>query len=74
MEIILYQANWSSPCRAVMITAKTLGLDITLKDLELMTGDHLKPEYLEINPQHTIPTLIDGEFKLWERYVVNFLT
>ena len=32
----------------------------------LMTGEHLKPEFLAINPWHQIPSMRDGDFCLGE--------
>ena len=60
----------SSPCRAVMMTAKALGIELNKKLLNLMAGEHMTPEFLKINPQHTIPTLVDGDFALWESRAV----
>lgn len=67
----LYYKPGSAPCRAVLMTAKAVGVDLNLKRVELMAGEHLTPEYLKINPQHTIPTLVDGEFSLWESRAIQ---
>merc|ERR1711921_5603 len=56
----------SAPCRSVMLTAKAVGLDLNLKVLDLFAGDQMKPEFVAINPQHCVPTLVDGDFALWE--------
>ncbi|KAM7359481.1 uncharacterized protein ACRADG_013004 [Cochliomyia hominivorax] len=56
----------SAPCRAVEMTAKAVGVELNKKMLNLAQGEHLKPEFLKINPQHTVPTLVDGDFTLWE--------
>ncbi|XP_037811701.1 glutathione S-transferase 1-1-like [Lucilia sericata] len=60
----------SAPCRAVEMTAKAVGVKLNKKILNLPAGEHLKPEFLKINPQHTIPTLVDGDFALWESRAV----
>nr|WBT60798.1 glutathione S-transferase [Zeugodacus cucurbitae] len=61
-----YYTAGSSPCRAVIMTAKAVNVNLNKKNLNLMAGEHLTPEYLKINPQHTIPTLVDNSFALWE--------
>lgn len=61
-----YYLAGSAPCRAVQMTAKAVGVDLNLKVLNLMAGEHLKPEFIKINPQHTIPTLVDNGLALWE--------
>jgi glutathione S-transferase len=48
------------------MTAEALNLKLNLKPLDLMKGEHLTPEFLKLNPQHTIPTLVDNEFSIWE--------
>ncbi|KAH8311607.1 hypothetical protein KR044_007219, partial [Drosophila immigrans] len=61
-----YYMLYSAPCRSILMTAKALGVELNKKQVDLDAGDHLKPEFVKINPQHTIPTLVDGEFALWE--------
>ncbi|XP_050078484.1 glutathione S-transferase 1-like [Anopheles maculipalpis] len=57
---VLYTIELSPPCRAVELTAKALGLDFERKAVNLLAGDNLKPEFLKLNPKHTIPVLDDN--------------
>ncbi|CAD6995107.1 glutathione S-transferase 1 [Ceratitis capitata] len=61
-----YYLPGSAPCRAVLLTAHCIGLELNKIIVDLRAGEHLKPEYLKINPQHTIPTLVDNDLTLWE--------
>ncbi|XP_064119720.1 glutathione S-transferase 1-like [Macrobrachium nipponense] len=66
MPVDLYYHKISPPCRSVHLTAKAVGLSLNLKELDVLKGEQMKPEFLAINPQHTIPALVDGHIKLWE--------
>jgi glutathione S-transferase len=44
----LYYLIGSPPCHAVMMTGKMLNINFNLIEVNLMTGDHLKPEFLKV--------------------------
>ncbi|KAL4707290.1 hypothetical protein ACJJTC_019828 [Scirpophaga incertulas] len=64
--IKLYYLPPSPPSRAVMMAARVLDLELNLKLTNIVEGEHLTPEYLKMNPQHTIPTIDDNGFILYE--------
>ena len=66
----------SAPCRSVIMTLNHLNIPYTLKMTNLMEKEQLTPEFLAINPQHCIPTIVDTEanFNLWEsRAIMTYL-
>ncbi|KAL1502341.1 hypothetical protein ABEB36_007495 [Hypothenemus hampei] len=60
MSVILYGSVFSPPCRTVLITAEAIGVKVELKFVDLAKKEHLTPDFLKINPQHTVPTLDDN--------------
>lgn len=66
MTIDLYYMAASSPCRAVLLTAKMVGADLTLKHIDLLKGEQMKPEFIAINPKHTVPFIDDNGFRMSE--------
>nr|XP_014095593.1 glutathione S-transferase D1-like [Bactrocera oleae] len=60
----------SAPCRSILMLAKALGLELNRKLLSLKNNEHLTPEFLQLNPQHTIPTLVDNGYSVWESRVI----
>ncbi|XP_076057787.1 glutathione S-transferase 1-1-like [Oratosquilla oratoria] len=71
MTIDFYYAPPSPFCRSVLLTAKAIGLDLNMKLVDINNGENMKPEFIAINPQHCVPTLVDGDLKLWERRHVS---
>lgn len=45
-----YYLPGSAPCRAVQMTAAAVGVELNLKLLNLMAGEHMKPEFLKVSP------------------------
>lgn len=48
MGIDLYYVPGSAPCRAVLLAAKALGVELNLKYCDLMKGEHLTPEFIKV--------------------------
>ena len=74
MSIDLYHTEMSAACRSVRLTAKMLGVELNLKVIDLQSGDQMKPEFIKINPQHNIPTMVDDGFAMNEsRAICGYL-
>ena len=76
MAIDLYYDPISAPCRAVILTAKMVGVELNLKIVSLLAQEQMKPEFIKINPQHTVPVIDDSGFILTESraicaYLIN---
>lgn len=56
----LYYTALSPPARAVWFMAKAIELKWEHREVNLAKMDQLKPEFLKMNPQHTIPVLDDN--------------
>jgi len=62
----LYFHPVSTTSRTVMLFASEAGIPLDYQLVDLMTGEHLKPEYSAINPNCLVPVLEDGDFRLTE--------
>jgi hypothetical protein len=49
MPLDFYYTITSPPCRSVLLLAKTLGLELNLKKLDLLKGEHRTAEFLEVS-------------------------
>ncbi|XP_068892699.1 glutathione S-transferase 1-like [Tenebrio molitor] len=64
----LYLMQASPPCRAVLMVAKAIGLEL---DIEEVDKEALRtPEMLELNPQHTVPIFVDDDFVVWDSHAI----
>ena len=66
----LYMNPASPNVRRVRLTAAVLGIDLEEQPVDLAKGEQRKPEYLALNPNGTVPTLVDGDFVLTESRVI----
>ncbi len=70
----LYYNPLSPNVRRVRLTAAILGIELDEKLVDLGKGEHKTPEYLALNPNGAVPTLVDGEFVLTEsRAIMQYL-
>lgn len=64
----------SPPCRSVMMVANILNVDLKKHYLNLATGDHMKADYVKLNPLHCVPFIVDGDVKMTEsRLIIAYL-
>jgi glutathione S-transferase len=66
MTVELYVFPPSPLAFKVMAVANYLGVDWTLRMVDLRKGDQKTPQYAALNPNMRMPTLKDGDFVLWE--------
>jgi len=64
----------SPPCRAVLLTAKLLGVPVNLIETTPHTPDSERPDFVKMNPQKTVPTMNDsGLFLNESRAMMQYL-
>ena len=64
MKVYYHPASTTS--RPIMLFAAEQGADIEFKVVDLFTGEHYKDDYSTLNPNHLVPLLEDGDFRLTE--------
>jgi glutathione S-transferase len=62
----LYYHPASSTSRPLMLFAAEQGIALDMQVVDLFTGEHHKPPFEAINPNHLVPVLEDGAFRLTE--------
>jgi maleylacetoacetate isomerase len=68
MQLYTYYRSQASFRVRIALNLKGLAHDDTFLHLE--KGDQFKPEYRALNPQMVVPTLIDGETKLFQSLAI----
>ncbi|XP_061386485.1 glutathione S-transferase 1-like [Musca vetustissima] len=67
---ILYMNPLCAPSRAVIYLGKCIGLELEYKEINLDTRETLTPEFRKLNPQHTVPTLIDEQNVIYDSHAI----
>ena len=68
---ILHHNDMSTCSQKVRFALAEKGLDYESRLLNLRAGDQQHPEYLKLNPNAVVPTLVDGASVLIESTVIN---
>lgn len=63
---ILYHYPYSQHARRVVSLLEAGGLPYELRHVDMAKREHLSAAYLAINPNHQVPTFLDGDLKLHE--------
>ncbi|XP_030370755.1 glutathione S-transferase 1-like [Scaptodrosophila lebanonensis] len=70
-KLTLYGIDGSPPVRSVLLTLNALNLPFDYKVVNLFAKEQMTPEFLKMNPQHTVPTLDDDGFYVWDSHAIN---
>lgn len=74
MALELYHSGHSTCSQKVRICLAEKGIEWDSRELHFATGDHLTPEYLKLNPNGVVPTLVhDGEPIIESSVIVEYL-
>ncbi len=70
MPLDFYHGHGSPYSWRVWLALEHLGVPYELKVLSFSEKDHLKPGFVALNPRHRVPTIVDGDFVLWESLAI----
>jgi glutathione S-transferase len=74
MAFTLYNAPQSTCSQRVRFVLNAKGLVFEERKLDLLEGDQLKPDYLALNPNGVVPTLVhDGEVVIDSTVIIEYL-
>ncbi|PIA49464.1 hypothetical protein AQUCO_01300342v1 [Aquilegia coerulea] len=66
----VYADRLSQPSRAIIIFCKANGFEFEEVKVDLMKREHKNPEYKEINPMGLVPSIVHGDFNLFESHAI----
>jgi glutathione S-transferase len=70
MALALYVGQGSPYAWRAFLAIEHKRLPYELKVLSFSNGETRTPEFIALNPRHQVPTLVDGDFVVWESAVV----
>ena len=62
----LYWFPFSHHARLPYYYALAADIPLNLVVVNLLAGEHKKPEYLKLNPNGQVPTYVEGDLHIWE--------
>ena len=69
--IQIYGPKMSSAFRCYWLLEE-LGIPYEIMPFDFSKGDSQNPEYLKLNPNGKVPTMVDDGFVLWESMAINY--
>lgn len=69
--IKIYGSKRSSAFRCYWLMEE-MGISYETMPLDFTKGEHKSPEYLQLNPNGKVPTIMDDGFVLWESLAINY--
>uniref|UniRef100_A0A0C9RU40 TSA: Wollemia nobilis Ref_Wollemi_Transcript_12956_937 transcribed RNA sequence n=1 Tax=Wollemia nobilis TaxID=56998 RepID=A0A0C9RU40_9CONI len=70
MTLKVYCDRMSQPSRAILIFCKMNGIDFEEVTINILKNEQHAPEYKAINPMCQVPTIVDGDFTLFESHAI----
>lgn len=66
-----YYTDASPPCRTIVLLANLLNIEMEMIATSPKKGETSSDFYLQMNPQHIIPTLVDDDgYVVWESRII----
>ena len=63
----LYQFSISPNAKRTRVIANELGIKLDIEELDFRKGQHKTPDYMKLNPNGKVPTLVDDDgTTVWE--------
>jgi glutathione S-transferase len=70
MALDFYHGHGSPYSWRVWLALEFKGIAYNLKVLSFQNEETKKPEFVALNPRHTVPTLVDDGYALWESLAI----
>ena len=70
MALDFYHGHGSPFSWRVWLALEFKGVPYNLKILSFQNQDTKKPEFVALNPRHTVPTIVDDGYALWESMAI----
>ncbi|HUP97966.1 MAG TPA: glutathione S-transferase family protein [Usitatibacter sp.] len=70
MALDFYHGHGSPYSWRVWLALEAKGIPYELKVLSFQAQDTRKPEFVALNPRHTVPTIVDDGYAVWESMAI----